>query len=644
MRKDYIYTIRRIVYTFWMTFFANFVFIMDYKPSYVFNFENDMDGFSKFLNELNVSIQNFEIKSLILVVFIFYFFYHSYFHSKNNLRKYIFSFGISFIFVILTLIGKSFYYNNTLDLIYSTNCQILKSIILGIGYLFLYCSICLSVLNINFKWIQTKEGSGKIIRFFKRHHIIFMVVFLAMMWLPVAIVYYPATATGDTVDSLAQFFHIRDLCWSAKAINLVNQNVIINKHHSVFFTVILGEIVKLGKVVSSYELGMFMFVILQILLLIIVFTFLMDYLIKSTVPDWIVILSILFLGISPIVSSYAITVIKDTSGAIFVLLYNILLLQLVRDYRGFMKKKGTIILFMISILMILMIKSNGFNIIIISYLCLLFCFGKSRIKMRKLFTILVVPMILFLSYDRILLTGLEVTGTNKKEEYSIFFMQIARVANRGGLNISKGDVKVIDKVLNYNSIRKYYDPDLSDNVKNTYKKEATSEDLRAFWKVYLKYFIKYPKTYIASFVNSTYAYFFPEIGETDGIRNLDERIGKKSVFNLELNNKFTSIRQSYQIGLSILKKIPLFSFFNHLAFYDWFLIFSIMYVIWCKNYKYLVPMISLVFILSSCLISPVNGSFRYILSIVFSMPLIVGIDYFTFSEKIEREEVGLNKK
>jgi hypothetical protein len=388
----------------------------------------------------------------------------------------------------------------------------------------------------------------------------------------------------------------------------------------------------MGKFISSYDLGMFLFIVLQIGILIGIFTYVMHYLIKCGVPYWIIISSVIFLGISPIVSSYAITAIKDTLGAIFVFLYNVFLLKLIRDYDKTIKSRGTIIFFMISILMVLLIKSNALNIILVSYMGLLFYFRDDKIRRKRLLFILLVPMVIYMSYDKILLVDLGVTGTNKKESYSIPFMQIARVANRGVNNISDEDIKIIDKVLNYRFIRLKYNPDLSDNVKNTYKKDVTDKELDDFWKIYFKYLKKYPKTYIASFVNSTYSYFFPETGETDGVRKLDYRIGKKSIFNLNLNDKFKTNRLIYEEILNIFKKIPILSLLNHLAFYTWFLIFSIIYIIKCRNYKYLVPLLSLGFILGSCLISPVNGSFRYILSIVFSMPLIVSINYFVYKE------------
>lgn len=246
--------------------------------------------------------------------------------------------------------------------------------------------------------------------------------------------------------------------------------------------------------------------------------------------------------------------------------------------------------------------------------------------------ILLLPLTLFLGYDKILLPSLDVTGTNIKESYSVQFMQIARLAHKNKKAISDSDKEIIDKVLDYEAISRDYTPDLSDPVKNTYRKDVTEEELDDFWKVYFKYFKKYPKVYIASFINGIYAYFFPEVGETKGIIKTDNRIGESSKFKIVNLDKFEDARYINKALQDIFIKLPFFSFFNHVAFHDWFLILSVIYIIKKKCYKYIVPISSLIAIFLSCLISPVNGSFRYILPIVFSVPLILAIDYFAMKK------------
>lgn len=628
--KSFLYTFNRIIYTAILTFLSSLVFIMEFKPANGTYLENHNETY-KFLIDIYNSLRDFDVVWVLLIVFIFYFYYNVLFNSDKSKKGKVLSALVSLWFVGVTIVGKCFAIDNSLKSIYCSEAQIIKTILLSIGYFIIFYSLCISIINFRINIVK-KKSQSRVGAFFDKHCIAISIISMFLAWIPLMIIYYPCVASGDTVDSLAQFFNVEDLCWSAKAINLINDNVIINKHHSVLFTMILGNVVKFGHYILSYSFGIFLFIILQVAILIAIFTFLIYYLKKIKTPTWMRVFALLFFCLSPIVSSYAIAAIKDTLGAILILFYNICLFQIIRNYDGFVKKKIFVIAFMICILLILMIKSNSMYVIITSYATLLFAFWKSRKKLKKLVMILLLPLTLFLGYDKILLPSLDVTGTNIKESYSVQFMQIARLAHRNKNAISDSDKEIIDKVLDYEAISRDYTPDLSDPVKNTYRKDVTEEELDDFWKVYFKYFKKYPKVYIASFINGIYAYFFPEVGETKGIIKIDNRIGDSSKFKIVNLDKFEDARYINKALQDIFIKLPFFSFFNHVAFHDWFLILSVIYIIKKKCYKYIVPISSLIAIFLSCLISPVNGSFRYILPIVFSVPLILAIDYFAMKK------------
>ena len=628
--KSFLYTFNRIIYTAILTFLSSLVFIMEFKPANGTYLENHNETY-KFLIDIYNSLRDFDVVWVLLIVFIFYFYYNVFFNSDKSKKGKVLSALVSLWFVGVTIVGKCFAIDNSLRSIYCSEAQIIKTILLSIGYFIIFYSLCISIINFRINIVK-KKSQSRVGAFFDKHCIAISIISMFLAWIPLMIIYYPCVASGDTVDSLAQFFNVEDLCWSAKAINLINDNVIINKHHSVLFTMILGNVVKFGYYILSYSFGIFLFIILQVAILIAIFTFLIYYLKKIKTPTWMRVFALLFFCLSPIVSSYAIAAIKDTLGAILILFYNICLFQIIRNYDGFVKKKIFVIAFMICILLILMIKSNSMYVIITSYATLLFAFWKSRKKLKKLVMILLLPLTLFLGYDKILLPSLDVTGTNIKESYSVQFMQIARLAHKNKNAISDSDKEIIDKVLDYEAISRDYTPDLSDPVKNTYRKDVTEEELDDFWKVYFKYFKKYPKVYIASFINGIYAYFFPEVGETKGIIKIDNRIGDSSKFKIVNLDKFEDARYINKALQDIFIKLPFFSFFNHVAFHDWFLILSVIYIIKKKCYKYIVPISSLIAIFLSCLISPVNGSFRYILPIVFSVPLILAIDYFAMKK------------
>lgn len=615
-----------------MSIFASMVFLINFEISKGIFFKND-NVIYKFLVEFHNSINNFNVSYFLLFIFIFYFFWNMYFVKKTDKSKKIFSIWLSVILVFITIIGRSLAIDNSLNTIFYNNVQIFKAILLFIGYFLLYLACILGLLSIDFSSFNGKKEDGKILSFFKKHHILISMLLIFISWLPIIIIYFPGTTTGDTLDSLAQFFNIREMSWSARDIVLVDENVIINKHHPVLFTFLLGSIVKIGFIISSYRLGFFFFVMLQVFVSLLVFSLVIHNLIKFKMPNWIIIISLLFFMMCPIISSYVVTIIKDIYGALLILIYNLYLLYIVRNYNDFIKSKLSIIGFMLTILLIFMIKNNSFFILLLSYGGLFLLFWRNKRVLKKVAIIFIIPLLVFLLYDRIILESFHVTGTNSKEKYSIPFMQIARLANRKDDRIDDKDKKVIDKVLDYNTIKNDYYPALADPVKNTYKKNVSDEELKDFWKVYWKYFKKYPTDYILAFFNSTYGYFFPEAGETHGIRFVGIHMGGKNA-TIIVNgiSKYINSRSIIEEIYDIFENVPFFFIFNHVAFYDWFLIFSFIYIIIKKKFNYLIPLISLIAVLLSCLISPVNGSFRYILSIVFCIPMIICINYLVYNE------------
>ena len=351
---------------------------------------------------------------------------------------------------------------------------------------------------------------------------------------------------------------------------------------------------------------------------------------RVKVPLWIRVCFVLFLGLTPTVVGYAISAVKDTPSALFTLLYSIFLLQIIRNYNSIMNRKIRLIFFILTILLVVLLRHNGIYTIFLSYPFLIFLYKK---HWKKLVLTLVIPLIIFISYDKVLLPAFDITPGSIKEVLTVPFMQLARLDKHKSEEISKEDKETIMKILPNVNIGNLYNPDLADSVKDIYNKDATQKDLIKFYKVWFKYGIKHPIIYTESIINSTYGYFFPEIGENYAYLAVDNRIGKNSYFKVRSKDEYKEVRDIlHRIALTE-AKAPILFLFNNVAFYDWFLIISCIYVMKKKKFKYLIPLAPSLAVLLVCLASPINGSFRYILPIVYSLPLIFTVDYLVYKEK-----------
>ena len=366
------------------------------------------------------------------------------------------------------------------------------------------------------------------------------------------------------------------------------------------FTLIIGNCFKIGKMLGSLTFGVFIYTIIQIILLLIIFSLMIKYMSKLNVPSYILILSILFIGLNPVIATNSVASLKDVQYAIFNLVYVIILLQIVMD-KNILNNSKKIIILIISMLLIMMFRNNGIYTIVLSFPSLFFLYKN---KIKKLIIIFLIPLSIFTIYNDIILPYYKISNGSIREVLNIPFMQIARTVH-------------------------YHKDDFTIKVKNTYKKDATKYDLIEFFKVWIKYLIKHPLTYIESFISSYYGYFYPI--NADNLLIYDYNFvyieDMNNYINIRKSKKNNDIKNTMNIILTTYYNSP-FSLSNS-AYYNWYLILTIISLLKKKRYKYIVPLLPLFITLLVCLASPVNGSIRYTLPIVFSLPIIISINYIT---------------
>ena len=615
-------------YFYWILFsvFSLMVFVIDYVP-FDSRFLVSESELLNFFTEFRNSIKGYNTSYVALYLFIFTFYKNVYFDGIKYNKKSLFCSIVAFLFMVLSIVANSYLIDNTLNALYSSGAQIAKTFILAIGYYLIYYAMLKKLVNIKFSNINLKKKL--IFEKLNEHPFRTSLIILLIMWLPMFLISFPGICNGDTIDQLGQFFHTNE-SWTIKSINLVNEDVYFNKHHSVFHTLILGMIFKIGKSLGSFTIGAGIFISLQFIFILFTFAFVFKYMSKIKVNSLIILFSILFVGLNPIVFTYVICAVKDTPSAIFNMLYALFMLDIVRNFDNVYKSKIKIVLFLISILMTLLLRNNGIYTVLLSFPFLFLVFKKNKTQIKKLMFTFLIPLFIFGLYDKVLLPSFDVSNGSPREALSIPVLQLARTIRDHEEVFTDKDIENINRLFDFEIMKTFYDPDISDNVKETYNKDADSEDVEAFFGVWFKYLKKYPLTYIESVVNSTYGYFMPGKNKDELFLVNSWYVKKEAYFDVDNLVIFSPIRRFINQLLHLYYNLPIF--INNVAYYDLLLLFSGIYIIIKKKYKYLVPLTPLYAVLLSCLASPLNGSFRYILPIIFSVPLILSIDFLVYKE------------
>ena len=582
--------------------------------------------------EIIITIKEFDIILSLLGIFVFSFYYKTYFNEEKFTKKNIIISIISSICSISIVIGKLLSIDNIGEKWFTSFSHFFKCSILFLGLYLIFYSVIKSLLKLDSlkklkKDKNQKKKLNKVLEFIDNHYIIITIIFLIICILPYIIIHFPFAANGDTFDVLCQIFHNKN-SWTIESINLVNNNVYLNTHHPLLFTLIYGLVVKIGISIHSLTLGVFLYTIFQTIITIIIFTLLMVYLKKINIPIGIRIGILLFIGLNPTICFYTITAVKDTPSALATLVYIVFLLQIIRNHNSILENKKLLISLIITMTLVIAFRPNGAITILLSF-PFLFILYKDQYK--KLLITLLIPIIIVVSFNTFMYKCFDVSKGSKRELFSVPFQQVARLMRNGyDKEFSKEDKKAISKVLDYETIKKDYYPAISDPVKNTYNKNATNEDLKNFFKVWNKYLYKHPNVYIKSVIASTYQYFYPNEFTEYAMAGIDTNILKN--FEIKRLKSMEGPRQNLDYILRILSNIPIIGLIFRVAFYSWCLIISCIYILYKKKYKYLIVMAPLISILLICLASPLNGSMRYILPIVYSVPICIAVNYLVYKE------------
>ena len=522
------------------------------------------------------------------------------------------------------IIGKNFeLYGNFYKDFYGFNIDILLYDLLAFfGFYFLIYGILKLLSLIDLKTFKVKNN--KIINFIDDHFIIICIVFIILCRIPYLLAGFPFFSTRDTFDSACQFFNY-DCSWSKDYLNLSNSNVFLNNHHPFLFTFLLGIFMS----IKSYTTGAFLFILFQFTVITSIFVYLLSYMKKINVPFWIRLVSLLFIGVTPIIEAYSFMAVKDVFSASFTLLYAIFLLRIVRNYDDIYDSKINIIIFILVMTLVMLFRHNGVITILLSY-PLLFILYKKHYK--KLFVVLIIPIVILISFNQTIYHVFDASKGSKSEMLYMPFLQVARVVKANGNDaFDKKDQHTINKVLDYNIIGSRYNPNIGDAVKYTFKKEASNEDIKNFLVVWSKNFFKYPLIYIDHFFNATYKYYYPNLSKDDIGLNVSS----------EMNNyyRFKEYRIAHLFNKKILsinntlKKVPIISLIYNIGLYTWILFISCYYAIINKRFKYLIVYAVFISVFLVCLVSPLNGSIRYGLPIILGIPIFLTINYLVLKEK-----------
>ena len=538
----------------------------------------------------------------------------------------------SIIYEIFTVIGKSYKKENSWGVIKSNiPFAILETI--GISAI-IY--IILVILKKIYKTIRDSNKNKeklkklKINKLFNKHPFIFSMISILIGWAIYIVAFYPTIMTIDGYNQLKAFFNIKN--YYSDTVILLSENVLLTNHHPVLHTLLMAGLLKLGRLFGNDNLGLFFYSIVQIIILSSALSYTIKYLKENKVRSRFIYIVLLIYMLVPIYGFYAMTATKDTIYTALIIFFIIEIHKFITKNKDKKLKAMQIIKLIILMIFICLMRNNGIYVVLLTLLTML---PYSKINIKKVIILTIIIILLYTTYINILLPHFKITNGSIREALSIPFQQTARYIKYYEKDVTEEEKQTINKVLAYDKLKKEYKPENADPIKSKYKKQATKEDFKEYFKVWFNQFLKHPGIYVESFINNSYGYVYPMKTEyyihyedlNNPILKIIANYGYMN-YNVKFmdysyNEQYSNLRGILVKYAKRFQKIPIMQLIVNVGFNTWVLIFMIAYSIHKRKYKNILVLMPSIVTFLVCLASPINNYLRYALPIIFSNPMLI---------------------
>jgi len=213
------------------------------------------------------------------------------------------------------------------------------------------------------------------------------------------------------------------------------------------------------------------------------------------------------------------------------------------------------------------------------------------------------------------------------ENYSLPLQQVARVVTSQPEALTPDEIFVISNVMNYNGIREAYRGELSDPIKFLWRENATDLQKSAFFRTWLAITVKHPATCLSATFHNTYAYFLPGYVSTGNLKptfligKQGKTFGIDEVFHFSVNPMATTLKAF----TDDIMHLPILRVINAPGLYGWIALFAVFSLLFSSRKELLIAALPALFVLLGCLLSAVNGYFRYALPLYICAPLLLAL-------------------
>lgn len=509
------------------------------------------------------------------------------------------------LFAVLSLFVQCICVYGDLQNLFMNGPQMILSLLKIIGAIpvfYVLTDLCFSFFEISAYEEQDNRFARMI--YGRRSFILPWIIILAA-WLPYLVAFYPGFVPSDGLKQLNNFFGSGNF----------------TDYHPAFSSMLMGWAMMLGRKLGSDNLGVFLYTGTQVLIVSASMAACFPMFKKLHTPLWLRRLTLSAFALISIWPNYAYSLLKDSLYMAMFLLLAIQLIRMLADPDEFFSRKRYWLVMVFSLsLMYLMRHEGSAYAVVIAMLILL---KRLRPYLGKLLVILLIPLCIITTFNRVIRPALQIPDSPKREAFSIPFMQSALTAVRHEDELTADEVEQYERFFgDFEKVKKFCNLSNSDNLKHLFALYPDTGYILDYLKFWAELGAEYPLTYADAFFSGKNGYYAPGTMPYGGIYGWfgieQETYVNKGLFDIRYSPRTEWLRNTLINLTDALPRLPFIGLFYDLGLNAWMLMIMVAFAI--RKKRNIIPLLPCIISYVMVLFTPLNGFFRYMLPVLICLP------------------------
>lgn len=461
---------------------------------------------------------------------------------------------------------------------------------------------------------------------------IFSMIIIFVAWIPYFVLYYPGIYTTDSFNQLRIIYNVLPA----------------DNHHPYIVTQFIGLFVKVGRLFGLGMYSVYLYVLFQSLVCLLTFGYSIYFLHKRNINKYVLIGLLLLYALYPIYPIYSLTMWKDIPFAFSMFWFVLITFDLIENNELFLKNKFKVISLVFVIFLCAITRNNGLYVMILTLPFILLFDKQFRLKLLMIFAIPIISTIILIGP---VYNALNVIPAKSGEALGVQLQQLARIVKYDDLTPdqneklakyflidsskpTKIDLSKTTSVSNINSLEglgEVYKPILSDPVKAVFNLDYYKKNVLGFHQLWAEIALDHPKIALEATLRGSVGYYYPDFQYWIIFEWREQASYTKS--DKLIKYKFHKQSDKFSAFINDVIDLPIVNTLFSRGFVTWSVI-TLLFVYPLRYRKeYLVPILSIMFVILTAMASPVAGEYRYVYSGFVTLPFLLSYIFTTIKNK-----------